>query len=389
MPHSGCVLKYFANLLIDRCLRTCMELSQNTPLTLPPAKTPRLKPPRFHWGGHLQTILASKYSRLPFPKPQWQRERWEWPEEKIGDGGDFCDADWLHPAQRSEHTPVLVLFHGLEGSSSSHYAQSIGAFFQAKGWRVVVPHFRGCSGEPNRLLRAYHSGDAAEIGRMMARVHDSYPAAPLYAVGVSLGGNALLCYLSDLSEQRLAHHRPNSHNASLVNLPLKAAASVCAPLDLARCDAALSRGFSKVYTHMFLRTLHTKAREKQRHFPQACNWDRVLNSKDLFEFDEFFTAPVHGYHNAQDYYTRASAKTRLLTIKLPTLLLNPKNDPFVPSDVLHNLNVSNAVQIEQPEHGGHVGFAMRGGALGVGELSWLPQRLYDWFLTVHPSKTAS
>ncbi len=355
-----------------------MISSQTTP-ALPHPKAKPLKPPRLHWGGHLQTILASKYSRLPLPKPAWQRERWEWPEENMGDGGDFCDADWLHPDKISAHTPILVLFHGLEGNSSSHYAQSIGAFFQTKGWRVVVPHFRGCSGEPNRLLRAYHSGDAAEIGRMMAKVQALHPAAPLYAAGVSLGGNALLCYLSDLSEQRIAHNNP-----AAAKIHLHAAASICAPLDLARCDAALSRGFSKIYTLMFLRTLHAKAREKQRRFPQACNWDRVLNSKDLFEFDEFFTAPVHGYHNADDYYTRASAKYRLATIQLPTLLLNPKNDPFVPRDVLQDLKVSSAITVDQPDQGGHVGFAVRGGALGVGELSWLPQRLYSWFLDTHP-----
>jgi uncharacterized protein len=333
-------------------------------------------PPRLHWGGHLQTILASKYSQSPYLKPAWTRERWEWPEEIQGEGQDFCDADWLHPENSTNNTPILVLFHGLEGSSNSHYAHSISAFFYHQQWRVVVPHFRGCSGEPNRLLRAYHSGDSAEIGRMLHRIHQKFPQAPLYVAGVSLGGNALLCYLSDISAQRL-----DANTSKKTLLSLQAAVSICAPLDLARCDQALSQGFSKIYTKLFLRTLHAKAREKQQRFPQACQWDKVLSSKTLSEFDEFFTAPVHGYHNAQDYYARASAKPRLHNIKVSTLLINPKNDPFVPSDITNGLNLSPHVILEQPKHGGHVGFAVQGGYLGMGELTWLPRRLYEWFIT--------
>jgi uncharacterized protein len=351
-----------------------MPIFSKTLLTLSSNAFKPLTPPRLHRGGHLQTILASKYSQSPYTKPDWKRERWEWAAENRTIGNDFCDADWLHPDNSTANTPILILFHGLEGSSNSHYARSIGAFFKKNNWRVVVPHFRGCSGEPNRLLRAYHSGDTAEIGRMLHRVHKQFPQATLYAAGVSLGGNALLCYLSDLSEQRIG-----SKHQSISHLPLQAAVSICAPLDLARCDEALSQGFSKLYTYLFLRTLHAKAKEKQLRFPQACQWDKVLSSKTLSEFDEFFTAPVHGYHNAKDYYTRASAKPRLHSIKIPTLLINPKNDPFVPADIMDNLNISPQTVLEQPEQGGHVGFAAQGGYLGMGELTWLPNRLYDWF----------
>ncbi len=307
-------------------------------------------PPRLHGGGHLQTILAAKCSAAPYPA--WQRERWEWAD------GDFCDADYLH--QVDPHAPLLVLFHGLEGSSQSHYARSIGAYFQSQGWRVCVPHFRGCSGEPNRLLRAYHSGDAAEIAQMLARVHATFPNAPLYAAGVSLGGNALLCYVSQ---------QPH-------DVPLQAAASVCAPLDLARCGDAITTGFANVYTLMFMRTLRAKALEKRVRFPNDCDWDAVIRSKNLAQFDDVFTAPVHGYTDAADYYARASAKPKLKDIALPTLLLNAQNDPFVPRDVIAKLTVSAAVRVEQPAHGGHVGFAS---GSGLGELTWLPQRLFNWF----------
>jgi uncharacterized protein len=328
-----------------------------------------LVPPRLHQGGHLQTILAAKLSAVPYPCPLWQRERWEWADE--GQGSDFCDADWLHPVPQSVplNLPILVLFHGLEGNSQSHYAKSIGAYFQAQGWRVVVPHFRGCGGEPNRLLRAYHSGDAPEIARMLAKVHQAYPLAPLYAVGVSLGGNALLCYLADKAAQAPVY--------------LQRAASVCAPLDLARCENALNQGFAKVYTHSFLRTLRLKALEKSRRFPTGCDWSHVLAAKNLAQFDEAFTAPVHGYRNAQDYYARASAKFKLRTIQVPTLVLNTGNDPFVPPDILQDLKQYQGtapICLEQTEFGGHVGFATQGGRFGLGCLNWLPQRLYHWLV---------
>jgi uncharacterized protein len=310
-------------------------------------------PPALHKGGHAQSILSAKCSAAPYPA--WQRVRWEWED------GDFCDADSLPQTDPAANT--LILFHGLEGSSQSHYARSIGAYFHQKNWRVVVPHFRGCSGEPNRLLRAYHSGDAAEIERMVGRVAQSYPTAPLFASGVSLGGNALLTYL--------AHRQAASTN----NL-LKAAAAVCAPLDLARCGNAITTGFANIYTLMFMRTLRAKALDKRRRFPDACDWAGVIRSKNLAQFDDVFTAPVHGYLNAKDYYDRASAKPMLHAIALPTLLLNVLNDPFVPSDIVQDLTVSPCVTVHQTFEGGHVGFAQ---GKGLGELNWLPQRLMVWF----------
>jgi predicted alpha/beta-fold hydrolase len=198
---------------------------------------------------------------------------------------------------------------------------------------------------------------------MLSRAHQAFPDAPLHAAGVSLGGNALLCYLSQQSR----------------TVPLRAAANICAPLDLARCGDAITTGFANVYTLMFMRTLRAKALEKRARFPDGCDWDAVIRSKNLAQFDDVFTAPVHGYTDATDYYARASAKPKLNDIALPTLILNAQNDPFVPRDVIADLKVSTSVRIEQPEHGGHVGFATAGGVMGLGELTWLPQRLYHWF----------
>ena len=311
-------------------------------------------PPALLRGGHLQSILPARLSAAP--SPQFMRERWEL------DDGDFIDADWLHPRtiEDKSSTKLLVLFHGLEGSSQSHYGRSIGAHFQQLGWRVVIPNFRGCSGEPNRLLRAYHSGDGDEIGRLLSRVHQQYPNSPLYAAGVSLGGNALLCYLSQANS----------------NIPLISAAAVCAPLDLGRCGEAITQGFSNVYTSIFMSTLRAKSIEKRTRFPKGCDWDAVLAAKNLAQFDDAFTAPVHGYLNTADFYARASAKPKLRTITLKTLLLNALNDPFVPQDIVENLVLSPSITQHLTAQGGHVGYAE---GSGYGQLTWLPRRLEQWF----------
>ncbi|HEY5801434.1 MAG TPA: alpha/beta fold hydrolase, partial [Burkholderiaceae bacterium] len=187
--------------------------------------------PRWLPSGHLQTI----YPAVCIPKPAvaFRRERWDAPD------GDFVDVDFVdgQPGQ-----PMLVLFHGLEGSSSSHYARSLMAAVAARGWSGVVSHFRGCSGEPNRAPRFYHSGDAQEVDWVLRRLRLRHTGA-LYAVGVSLGGNALLRWLGEFQ-----------HEAEIVD----AACAISAPLDLTEGGAALSSGFNLLYTRMFLRTLKPK-----------------------------------------------------------------------------------------------------------------------------------
>lgn len=180
-------------------------------------------------GGHLQTIvpLARKG-----PLPDYLRERWETPD------GDFIDLDWLalHPG-----APLVVLFHGLEGSSGSHYARVLMRELARIGWNGVVPHFRGCSGQPNRLARAYHSGDSAEIDWILRRIAASWPGAPIHAAGVSLGGNALLKWLGE--QGRAARQ------------VIEAAAAICPPLDLNISGHALGCGLNRMYTRNFLSTL--------------------------------------------------------------------------------------------------------------------------------------
>lgn len=294
--------------------------------------------------GHLQTI----YPAVCIAKPAvaFRRERWDTPD------GDFIDVDFVdgQPGQ-----PFVVLFHGLEGSSGSHYARSLMAAVAARGWSGAVPHFRGCSGEPNRAPRFYHSGDAPEIDWIVRRLHER-SSGKFYVTGVSLGGNALLRWLGEWQ-----------HQADFVD----AACSVSAPLDLAQGGVALSRGFNLVYTRMFLRTLKPKCEAKLEQFPGLFDLDALRAARDLYAFDNVVTAPLHGYRDTDDYWDRASARHVLGDITVPTLVLNAQNDPFLPGRHLPR-RAAACVQLDYPEHGGHVGFAVGG---VPGRLDWLPQRL--------------
>jgi len=307
-------------------------------------------------GAHLQTIVSALV--VPRPRVAYRRERWDTPD------GDFIDVDFAQPEPAPEEgaAPIVVLFHGLEGNSGSHYARALMHAAADRRWRALVVHYRGCSGEENRLPRAYHSGDSDEGDWILRRVHARWPAAPLHAVGVSLGGNMLAKWLGERQE-----------DAAFV----RAAVSICAPLDLAAGGAALGRGFNLVYTRMFLATLKQKALAKARRFPGIARPEAIAGARNLYDFDNEFTAPVHGFRDADDYWARASGKPWLRTVRVPHLVLNAVNDPFVPAPSLPGQSeVSKFVRLEQPRQGGHVGFA-RGRP--PGDLGFLPERVFVFF----------
>lgn len=305
-------------------------------------------------GAHLQTIVPALYASRA--KVIYRRERWDTPD------GDFIDADWLTDSQvASEQTPILVVFHGLEGSSDSRYARGLMAQAQAQGWRGVVPHFRGCSGTLNRGPRFYHSGDSAEADWILRSLHARFPAAHLYAVGISLGGNVLLKWLGE--------------QGSVAKTIVARAAAVSAPIDLLAGAIALRSGFNLVYARDFLRSLKPKSLAKLDQYPDLFNRAALLSSRNLTEFDDHVTAPLHGYRNAEDYYIRASSKPLLPCITLPTLLLNARNDPFLPKSYLPQQNdVSPSVILDYPDTGGHVGFWHRA-APGT---EWMPERVMQF-----------
>ena len=296
----------------------------------------QFRAPWWQPGGHVQTIWAALCAKGG-ESPAWRRERWDTPD------GDFIDIDFSSRLT-SASAPTLVLFHGLEGSSSSHYAKALAQVCAQRGWHLAVPHFRGCSGEPNRLLRAYHSGDSDEVDWILRRLQQS-ASGELLAMGVSLGGNALARWAGQ--QQQAA--------AELV----KGAAVICAPLDLVAGGVNLGQGLNRwIYTPMFMRTLVPKALAKWQQSPGVFDRERLQRARTLHDFDDVFTAPVHGFRDADDYWSRASAKPLLKQVAVPLLLLNARNDPFVPAHSLPRPDeVSATVQLWQPPHGGHVGFA--------------------------------
>lgn len=330
------------------------------------------RPPIYHapwWlpGGHLQTIFPLAHKA---PLPAYRRERWDTPD------GDFIELDWVDPSGPASVTkaalaqpqtgvpqpdpaPLFVLFHGLEGSSHSHYARSLIQAASAHGWRGVVPHFRGCSGVPNRLPRAYHSGDSDEIDWILRRLQRVAEGAPVFAAGVSLGGNALLKWLGE--------------RGTAAQQVVDAAAAICAPLDLTISGHALGEGFNRVYTRHFLATLRDKALAKCEHDPGRFDAARIAGARSLAEFDDAYTAPAHGFAGVKDYWQRASARPWLGDIAVPTLVLNAANDPFVPTQALPDpRSLPPAVHFECPREGGHVGFLA---GAWPGSQDWLADRI--------------
>ena len=305
-------------------------------------------------GGHAQTIWPHLLRR---PPTAFRRELVDAPD------GDVWVFDWLATAA-TDDAPLVVLFHGLEGNSDSHYVRSLFCELGARGWRGVVPHFRGCAGEPNRLPRAYHSGDHEEIGAMLAAVRGRVaPATVIYACGVSLGGSALVNWLG----------RAGANARAVVSR----AAAVSVPLDLMAAGRSIDRGANRIYASHFLQTLKPKARAMAARFPGLVDASRIAGVRSMWEFDDVVTAPMHGFHGTADYWTRASSKPWLRGIRIPTLVLNAKNDPFIPCASLPGTDeVASDVTLEQPQHGGHAGFPT---GAPPGRTDWLARRLLAFF----------
>lgn len=309
--------------------------------------------PRWLVGPHAQTIWSAVAA--PRPRVAYRRERWPTPD------GDFVEVDFA--GGQVAGAPLVVLFHGLEGSSASHYALAAMAAVAARGWRGAVVHFRGCGGEPNLAPRAYHSGDSQEIDWVLRRMRaDVAAGAAMFAIGVSLGGNALLKWLGE-----------RGNEACFVT----AAAAVSAPHDLQAGARSLSQGFSRVYTANFMRSLKRKSLVKLQQYPGLFDRERMLASRTFFDFDDAVTAPMHGFSSCFDYWARSSCGPFLRSIEVPALVLNARNDPFQPQAALTApAHVSRFVRLEYPAEGGHVGFIADP---FPGRLSWLPERLVEFF----------
>ncbi|MGU5714003.1 hydrolase [Aeromonas taiwanensis] len=301
---------------------------------------------------HLQTILPKWLRRAP---ARFTQERFELPD------GDFVDLAWSTGSHRDEQ-PLIVLFHGLEGSIHSHYAKGLFAHLQQQGQEAVLMHFRGCSGEPNRLLRAYHSGAIDDAQAVIAELGRRFPGKPLIAIGYSLGGNMLV--------NLLARACPTE---------LKAAVVISAPLQLDSCADRVNQGFSRVYQSYLLRTMRANLQSKIRHQEGArARWQpaQVARIATLRDFDEQVTAPLHGFDSADHYYQTCSGLGMLARIPIPTLVIHAADDPFMTGSVIPTPEqLSPQVRYELSRRGGHVGFLY---GSPWRPRFWLDERISQW-----------
>ena len=296
-------------------------------------------------GPHLQTLWPALIRR---PRPvRTIRERFELPD------GDFVDLD-----RAGESGPIVVILHGLQGSSRSSYVRGLlGAFLQ-RGWRGVVMHFRGCSGEPNRLPRTYHSGETGDLGHVVRGLRERHPSTPVAAVGFSLGGNVLLKWLAEGGD----------------TAEIAAAAVVSVPFRLAGAADRLDRGFSRVYRHYLTTDLHRAVRRKFRRRPCPIDLAAMYREKTFRGFDDRVTAPLHGFRDAEHYYAAASCRQYLRGVARPTLIVHALDDPFMTRDVVPDSEeLASSIRLEQSEAGGHVGF-VEGGAPWTARY-WLEDRI--------------
>jgi predicted alpha/beta-fold hydrolase len=306
------------------------------------------RPPIFLQNGHVQTILPVLLRRSR--RIIFERERLELED------GDFLDLDWI----RGGGKRLAILTHGLEGSSDADYVFGMAETMSGVGWDILAWNFRGCGKEPNRLARFYHSGETGDIAAVVRHAAGGYGGIAL--IGFSLGGNVTLKYLGE----------------ALSPPSVVAAAAISTPVDLPSSARALDgRRSNRIYLHRFLQTLIAKVEAKALRFPKELDAGGARAIRTLHEFDNRYTAPLHGFRDAADYWARASARPFLSRITVPTLLLNACDDPFLTAESLPfaEAGVSPFLFLEAPAHGGHVGFL----DLAKGMQPWSERRLVQFF----------
>lgn len=300
-------------------------------------------------GGHLQTLWASLLRRAP--RLRLRRELLELPD------GDQLELCWSGAGAG----PIVLVLHGLEGSVRSPYAAAILAAIARCGWRGALMHFRGCGGSLNRLPRSYHSGDTGDLGWVLERLARREPDTAMAAVGYSLGGNALLKYLGEQGDRS----------------PLQAAVTVSVPFVLDDCARRLERGLSRIYQHYLIGSLRAKTEAKFRVLDAPVPLPPLETLRSFRAFDDAVTAPIHGFRDVDDYYERSSSRPYLGRIRVPTLILHARDDPFMtPACVPAPGELADCVDLELYPGGGHVGF-VAGRIPGLARY-WLEPRITDF-----------
>ena len=286
-------------------------------------------PPFYLKNKHLQTILPALFRKIEIT---YTREVIKTPDD------DFLVLDWV----KNNANSVVVLFHGLEGSAHSQYIKGLAKVLSKFNYDVLCVNFRSCGGRVNKYLHSYHSGQTSDYEFIFNHLITTLNYSNIYAAGFSLGGNALLKYLGEQGK----------------NTPIKKAVAVSVPVDLKASAETLSKGFNSIYLKRFLKRLKVKVRQKEKMFPDAIDYKKVYQANNFEEFDDVFTAPVHGFKNAEDYWLKCSSKQFLINIKQPSLIINALNDPFLTKKCYpyEECLKSDFVHLLTPKFGGHVGF---------------------------------
>jgi hypothetical protein len=297
----------------------------------------------------MQTLWPYLFRRTP--QVELRRERFELPD------GDFLDLDW----STNGSGPIVIVLHGLEGSSDSKYVRGLLKAVHERGWRGVVMHFRGCSGEPNRLPRSYHSGETGDLAYVVNLLRSREPETSLFVVGFSLGGNVLLKWLGEVGSQA----------------PIKAAVAVSVPFLLDESAKRLDQGFSRVYQWGLMRSMRNAVAEKRSRMKLPLKIEDLSALRTFRDFDEHITAPLHGFVGVDDYYRRSSSRQYLKEIQMPTLIVQSRDDPFMTDAVIpRDGELSPAIEIEIYDSGGHVGFVA--GRHPWNPDYWLERRILDF-----------
>lgn len=306
---------------------------------------------------HLQTLWPHL---LRFKlRVETRRERLELPD------GDFVDLNWTLNSgtvpDATYNSPIVIVLHGLQGSVRSSYASGLLRAIENMGWRGVFMHFRGCSGEPNRLARCYHAGETEDFATLVEVLRQREPHTPLAAVGFSLGGNVLLKWLGEIGERA----------------PLQAAVAVSVPFDLANSVRRINQGLSRAYQLRLLRGLRNSIQQKFKHIATPENLGDLRRLRSIRDYDGNVTAPLHGFADADDYYTRSSSRQYLKNIRVPTLILHAADDPFMTAQAIPEFNeLSSSTRLELSKRGGHLGFV--GGKYPWKPDYWLEARIPEF-----------
>lgn len=306
---------------------------------------------------HLQTLYQTFFRRI--------KKTYFEVEEFILEDGDFLESYWLKTQNSKPTTPLVVIFHGLAGSYKSPYINGIMHALTKVGYNTVLMHFRGCSGKVNTLPRSYHSGETGDALYFLDSLQKRFPDAKHFAIGYSLGGNMLLKLLGELQK--------DSH--------LSGAVSISPPMQLDVCANAIHQGFSRVYERHLVHNLNKALLKKYAvndiESDIGLKVASVKKLKTFWEFDTAYTAPIHGFESAQDYYTKSSSRQFLKDIHTPTLIIHSIDDPFMSTDMIPKKDeMSKSVHLELTQYGGHVGFIE--GSIFKPRY-WLESRIVDFF----------